>query len=360
MINKNPNLVLKETITKEQKFRGCKFIGNLGFNDLFEIYYPLNEKYKKRIFLAKKGEDNNSNIDIIDIENKELINQLKNGHENNKTISMIRYFCNIQTREEYLISSNNREVIVWELNTFYIFHKINSNYPEVCYSKSSMILFNDNNKSYPNLLIISYSGKQNNFNFISIYNFERMILLKAINGQESSECFYLLKWDKYEKKEYKKTYIIACCDKQIIIYNINKDNEELIYSRLKDEKEKFVNYFSACLVNNNDNDYLYASSGVGAIYVWDLNKKHLINYIRCKNSDEFYGIVDYNEKYLVTGDISGNLFVIDININKIIYKIVTRKCFGVISFKKVMHPIYGLSILTCGRDDSIKLWSTFK
>ena len=52
------------------------------------------------------------------------------------------------------------------------------------------------------------------------------------------------------------------------------------------------------------------------------------------------------------------LFLIDININKIICKIYTKECFGIISIKKLIHPIYGESILTCGRNDSIKLWST--
>lgn len=352
-LNQNPNLMLKETIVKSSKIRGCKFIGNLGYNDIFDIYYPLNEIYKSKVFLAKKSEDTNSNIEIIDIESKEIINQLKNGHMDNKLISMIKYFGDIKTKNEYLISSSNIETIVWDLNQCKIFQKINFMFSHQSYS--SLILFNYNNKLNPNLLIISYSERKvSNF----IYNFETNQLLNTLIDTESLSCFYLLRWDKHEKKEYKKTYVIACCDKQIIIYDIYNINGELIYSRLKDKNKGFARYYSAYIVSNFDDDYLYTTSDCGTIYVWDLNKKHLIKYILCNNFSELYGIVDYNENYLMTGDIYGNLFVIDVNINKIICKYNTLKSFGIVCLKKIMHPIYGRAILTCGRIDCIELWTT--
>ena len=71
-----------------------------------------------------------------------------------------------------------------------------------------------------------------------------------------------------------------------------------------------------------------------------------------------YGIVNYNEKYLILGDINGILLVYDLNINKIISKINTEECSGIISIKKLIHPKYGESILTYDRNGCIKLWTT--
>ena len=107
-----------------------------------------------------------------------------------------------------------------------------------------------------------------------------------------------------------------------------------------------------------NNDLLYVTSGYGKIFVWDLHSKYLINIINVINSEELYNIIKYNEKYLLTCNIYGCIFVIDINQNKVISKFNTKESFGLISLKKLIHPKYGESILSVGRNDSIKLWTT--
>ena len=74
--HKNPNLIFKETIVQGNSFRGCKFLGNLGYNDLFDIYYSYNEENKNKLFLVIKSISFDSNIDIINLENNEIIYQL--------------------------------------------------------------------------------------------------------------------------------------------------------------------------------------------------------------------------------------------------------------------------------------------
>ena len=96
---RNPNIIYRETICKGSAFRGCKFIGNLGYNDIFDIYTPINEKDKNKIYLAIKSINNYSNITIIDIESNEIIYELSNGHEKNNLISMIKHYANIKTKK---------------------------------------------------------------------------------------------------------------------------------------------------------------------------------------------------------------------------------------------------------------------
>lgn len=363
IFQKKPNLIYKETIINRNAFRGCKFLGNLGYNDTFDIYTPINENNKKKIFLIIKSNDFNSNIDIIDIELNEIIHQLSNGHQNNKTIVMIRHFNDIIKKRDYLLSSTNKEVILWDLNKYDIIYNINSKYNQ--FSFSSILLFNNYNKLFSNLLIISYSEKYSNLNlFINIYNLDNGQFIKNLPNLNSISCFYILSWIKYENNIYKNTYIIACCNNKVIIYDIyNNTSEKLVYAELKTEEHKIINYYSACLLssknknNINNLDLLYTTSDVGKIFIWDLNNKDL-KYKIDTNFEQLNCILNYNENYLLAGDIFGNIYIIDVEQNKIISKIYTKEMFGLICIKKIIHPKYNESLLIYGKSDSIKLYIT--
>ena len=282
---KNPNLIFKEIIVQGNSFRGCKFLGNLGYNDLFDIYYSYNEENKNKLFLVIKSISFDSNIDIINLENNEIIYQLKGGHQNNKTISMIRHFEDLKMKKNYLLSSSNKEVILWDLNIFKILHNLKSNYSQISYS--NILLFNYYNKSFPNLIITSYSDENiRQGDFINVYNLETGKLIKNLKNSTSTTCFYLLYWNKYENNIYQNTYLIACCKNKIIIYNIYcDDKEKIIYGELKDQdNNNYNNYYNACLIKkknkyNNNYDILCVSSEMGDIYLWELDSKHLKNII---------------------------------------------------------------------------------
>lgn len=211
----NPNLINREIIIKGSKIRGCKFIGNIGYNDIFDIYYPIN--YKNKVFLMIKSQDFNLDIDIIDLDNYEIINQLGGGHKINKNISMIRHFAHLERKKDFLLSSTYYEVVLWDLNLFNIIFIIKSEFSQLSYS--SILLFNDYNKLSPDLIIISYSEKRDiKKDFIKIYNFSSGEFIKNLLDLDSITCFYLLSWNKFENNDYKNTYIIACSTSHIIIY----------------------------------------------------------------------------------------------------------------------------------------------
>lgn len=358
--NKNPNLIYEKAIIKKRNFRGCKFFGNLGYNDLFDIYTPFNEENKNKIFLLVKSDSYGANIDIIDMETHDIINQLCNGHQNNKLIAMIRHFGNSMTKTDYLISSSNKEIIVWNLNSFNIVHNIKSKNEQLSYS--SVLLFNSYDKLNSNLLIISYSNKNSvEKDFIKIYNFDNGEFIKILPDLNSITCFYLLIWDNSENKNDNNIYVIACCNNKIIIYNIfNNENEKLVHSVLKGDDNKIVDYYSACLLTKKSEKnevYLYSSSNIDKIFVWNLNSLTLTFVIDVKF--EINSFILYNEKYLLVGDIYGSLLSVDINQNKIISKIKSKETLGIKCIKKFINQNNKEFLLTCDINDSIDLW-TFK
>ena len=358
--NKNPNLIYEKAIVKKGNFRGCKFFGNLGYNDLFDFYTPFNEENKNKIYLLAKSDNFGANIDIIDMENNDIINQLCNGHQNNKFISMIRHFGNSITKTDYLISSSNKEIIVWNLNSLNIVHNIKSKNEQLSYS--SILLFNHYGKLYSNLIIVSYSNKISvEKDFLRVYNFDNGDFIKVLPDLNSITCFYLLIWDNSENGKDNDIYVIACCNNKIIIYNIfnnENENEKFVQSILKDDNNKIIDYYSACLMTKKSEKkevYLYSSCSIDKIFVWNLNSMTLAFVIDVKY--EINSFILYNEKYLLVGNIYGSLLSVDINQNKIISKIKSKGSLGIKCIKKFINLNHKEFLLTCDINDSIELWS---
>jgi len=67
---------------------------------------------------------------------------------------------------------------------------------------------------------------------------------------------------------------------------------------------------------------------------------------------------NWNNKYIIVADANNKSFkIIDLDENKIIFDIGRQHTDEVISIKKIYHPIYGESLLSCGDDKYIKLWT---
>ena len=136
---------------------------------------------------------------------------------------------------------------------------------------------------------------------------------------------------------------------------INNLLENELYSELIQNPE--TDHFSGFIYNKNNNEYLCSSSDNGYINIWDLyNKKifKIINTNKCKLAH----IIEWNNKYIIVADANNKSFkIIDLDENKIIFDIGRQHTDEVISIKKIYHPIYGESLLSCGDDKYIKLWT---
>jgi len=330
--HKNPNFKFKHIITKENDSKGV--------NDIFEVYlsYKDNKEYIASPVIYK------SNIDIfILVDNKKLIS-LK-GHK--RIIRTIRYFINNKNYNEYLISSDdNKMVIIWDItNNYTIKYIIDTKYKD--FITSCLLVFPLNiNDNY----IITSSKHISNVideSATKIYSLDNGQYIKCINNSNNSYISYLLSW--YNKKN-NKYYLIELAYKNIIINNI-LENE--LYCELKNDLETYQN--SGFIFNKDNIEYLCCSSVNGYINIWDLYNKNIFQTINT-NGCFLMHIINWGNKYIIVADLKKNSFkIIDIEMEKIISNY--KQKIGVVSIKKIYHPIYGESILSVARDNIIRLWS---
>ena len=95
----------------------------------------------------------------------------------------------------------------------------------------------------------------------------------------------------------------------------------------------------------------------GIINIWDLHQKILINSIFI-NNNFLSQIIQWNEKYIII--INGNknnISVMDLESGIIISQIFTKHEKGIMNIKKIIHPIYGESLLSCGLEGDIFIWN---
>ena len=280
------------------------------------------------------------------LDNKKILSL--EGHKNN--ISTIRYFINKNNNiNEYLISGDlNKIVIIWDItNNYNIKYKIDTKYGYYIYS--CLLIFPHNNNDNYIITSTSNTSDDNDKSATKIYSLNNGQFIKYINNTNKNKIFYLLSW--YNKKN-NKYYIIQFSNLKIMINNLLEDE---LYSELIQQPEN--DHFSGFIYNRNNNDYLCSSSSNGYINIWDLyNKKifKIINTNKCKLAH----IIEWNNKYIIVADANNKSFkIIDLDENKIIFDIGRQHTDEVISIKKIYHPIYGESLLSCGDDKYIKLWT---
>ena len=93
------------------------------------------------------------------------------------------------------------------------------------------------------------------------------------------------------------------------------------------------------------------------INIWDLYNKKIFKKINT-NKCLLAHIIEWNNKYIIVADVSNKSFkIIDLDENKIISDIGGQHIDKFVSIKKIYHPIYGESLLSCGNGKCIKLWT---
>ena len=315
--------------------------GYYGINDIFEIF--ISYKDNKEYIISKNI--NNYNLEIFALlDNKQIIS-LK-GHNNH--ITSVRYFINNKDYNEYLISGDkNYIVIIWDItNNYNLKYQIDSKYNNYIYS--CLLIFPHNiNENYIITSTICTSN-DNDKSATKIYLLNTGKFIKYINNTNNNEIYYLLSWYNEKNNKY---YIIQLASEKIIINNLLKDE---LYSELIHQPEH--NHYSGFIYNKDNNDYLCSSSTNGYINIWDLYNKNLFKIINTNNCCLMH-IIQWNNKYIIVADYYNKSFKI-INIeNENILDINGQHTKQVKCIKKINHPKYGESLLSAGRDETIKLWN---
>ena len=267
---------------------------------------------------------------------------------------MVKYYYNNNNfQKEYIISSDiNGVIIIWEIidinNYNYKKYEIKLKLNDFIYS---CLMYFDNF----NYIITSTCGNEKTKLFI--LNNNNIKFVQNIKHSKNNNVYYLLIW--YGKIN-KQNYLMQFCKKKIVINNINKNE---IYWNLIDEKNKNACYMNGFIfTNNNYNnnnelyEYLYTASMNGYINIWELNQKILLNTIFI-NNNFLSNMIQWNENYIImTNGNKNNILIMDLNYGRIISSIFSKHEKGIMNIKKIIHPIYGECLLSCGLEGDIILW----
>ena len=146
-------------------------------------------------------------------------------------------------------------------------------------------------------------------------------------------------------------YIIEFCNYNVIINNLFYDE---IYSVININDSE---YRCGFILKNNGLEYLYYSSNCGNIVVYNLYNKQIVTIakIECYFSLDF---IQWNKQFFLISDYSNkSIIAIDTKTFKKISEIKEKKQLAILTIKKVIHPLYGESILVLLENGAIQLWN---
>ena len=389
----NPNL--------NEKGKLFKIDYVMGFNDLYEVFSPINNNSNKNQYIIYSNE--NYILQILELKAQKLIRELK-GHNNH--ITQIKYFSNkdsinyfiqgINIKEiikkneekeekenivkkendekmkqnekfekkeinkikeenninnaykEYIISSDmSGFVILWNINYSYnLEYIIETKYQNYIYA--NLILFNINNY---NFIITSTLGRFNNrIDFSRLYLLSSGKYFNKIYGTNRNNTTYIIPWYNNQNNEF---YLIEFCRYYISINNIFKEEIYFIFEK----KNDYNKYYSGFIFVKKGKDYLISSSYNGTIDIWDLFDKKLLKFLNI-NRTRLYSTIKWNKKYFIIGDYNkGGIYIVDLESLKIITLIKNKNIKNIITLKKINHPLFNESILILNDEGIINLWS---
>ena len=324
----NPNFRLKETIIEMK----CCF----GINDIFDVYNAPNDH--DELYLVSPGE--NSSIFINRLKDKKLIKELEGIKAQ---IHFLKHFYNKNDKTDYLIASYKGSTVrLWNLLNYKLIYSLKINYSVNTRIYSCLSYFPENKDNY----LITSSNEDKEEDFTKIYDFYTSNFIGNLEHTNRKDIFYLLLWNNNNND-----YVIGTSNSLIFINNIEtKKNYKIL------ESDKVLsNFNSACLFQKDGVDYLYVTTVRGCIIIWDLNKYIIKEYIYYKSS-YFCNILIWSENYLLVSEKNdGCILVIDIQRNRVISVLKNIHDFYAMCLKKIIHPIYGESLLSCAIDNKINL-----
>ena len=201
------------------------------------------------------------------------------------------------------------------------------------------------------IITSSISAFGNNDNSSTkIYILDNYHPIKYIKNTNNTPIFHLLSWYNNLNKKY---YIIQFSSNKILINDLLTDE---IYAELIKEPES--NNYSGFIYSVNGLDILFSCSIKGYIKLWNLYNKNCINCFYYQGCS-FTSIIGWNKNYIIATDYDNKLFkIFDVTDFRNIkdYSINSGHNGNLVCIKKINHPIYGESLLSAARDNSVKLW----
>ena len=344
-----PNFTFKENI-----YTQCDC--NYGLNESFDIF---TSEINNNNYLITVNKANN-NIEIIDIDSKTLIKVIEG---NSSKFIYIKYFQNILTKKQYLITIDLKGIIqileISEKNDFEEINLISKIVTKREFQNSwnfinSTLLFEFQiGSNFYDIIIVSIRARYMEEYPTTIYNIKNGQALKEINHTIKNQTRFIIPWYNKLDKIY---YLIECCESLLVIVGIlfNK-----IYAKL--DQEKYKSYSSCFVYEKNEIDFLFAANSCGEVNIYNLFSKELSYQIKINKRIEnirLYGLILWSENYLIVNDDTNKaLIVIDLRNKCVISSIYNQHLDSVRCIKRIKHKKYGECLITGGDDHFIKLFS---
>jgi hypothetical protein len=289
---------------------------------------------------------NNFTVEIFDIMNNRIIKSL--DEFNTFYIYTVRHFFDKNLKKDYILTTSvSKTCKVYDCNNF-----SNILVLKECQNSSflysALIIFDDLSPISP--FVITSAPNEN----LNIWDFDTK-LIRSINTKED-HTYYLDVF--YDNRNYKK---------DIFIINVNGKNVKLYNYRTGVLFKTFFSgkfdngilwHMSASVKYINNIPCLFESNGGGNFNIWDIDNGNSLFNLRIKKSC-LRGVCIWNDEHVLVAGSDKCLYVIDYLNKKIIGKLTGHKNV-VCTVQKIIHPIYGESILTGALDGKIKLYTIEK
>ena len=273
-------------------------------------------------------------IEIMNLKDSKIVHSLK-GHSAH--IYIVRHYFQRKSSTDFLIStSSERKVKVWNLKTYECHITLNKCHTGT-YLYSALLLFdNINNLNY---IVTSCPNE-----YMKLWDFDSGKFIREI-GSTSDYTYFINYWNNNNIN-----YIINANSSNVKIYGINKSKE--IYREFLAPQTTW--HMSAFVERMNDINYLFESDGNGYLRIWNIEKKEIYKSIQASGCN-LRGICFWNDRFIIAASSDKGFKIFDLENNKNIITIHGHESV-LCTVQKIMHPVYGESLISSGIDGNIKLW----
>ena len=259
------------------------------------------------------------------------------GHTNR--VYIVRHFLHRNKSTDYIIStSSDRSVRVWNFNKMQCHIHLEKCH-QGAYLYSALLLFDDYGDDN-NYIVTSCPNE-----FMKMFSFETGKFVRDI-GSPSDYTYFINSW--CFKREF---YIINANSSNVKIYNTKEPKG--LYKEFKTNLATW--HMSAFVENVQGVNYLFESDGNGNVRMWNIETKTIYKSVHIKNCN-IRGMCFWNNQYILAASNDKTFKIINIEKEEVVSSQIHHNNV-VRSLQKVMHPLYGESLVTSGMDGKIILWT---
>ena len=319
------------------------YVADAGSNNTFEIFYSI-DNILYLIYLNLK-----KSIICYDLINNQILSEIKNAVSEGQ-LSIIHYLDKNNKMDLILsISVHENNIKLYNLKNWECLVNIPNINKDGCIFSASLL---KENKQY--YIVTSNMKEQGEISPIKIYDFNGK---KIKEIKDSNECTYFI--DIFFDNKLSTNFIISSNNNYVKSYDYNLNKVYFIYCDNNIEIESInsndtSNHCEIIIINEEKIIKLIESCWDGNIRIWDFHSGKLLNKIEVSD----YGlnpICLFNNNYLFVGGDIESIKLIELNKGIIIKKFIGHYDF-IVCIKKIIHPLYGVAILSQGINNEIKLW----